>query len=296
MITVITPTYKRHQYLKNAIDSVLAQTYTDLELIVVDDNPASSEERALTEKVMKGVTDPRVIYIQNDKNLGGAGSRNRAIEIAKGEYIAFLDDDDIYLPDRLRVQYEAMKEKDWEVCVMDGATFKYETGEPVSERHQHLWDNMTNDDLIRSHLMYHISGTNSFMFRTDFIRKIGGFDIVPSCQEYILMQKALDARPRFGYLPVTLIKNFQHEGEQVSTGPKKLAGQKMLIKNKKKYFYLLSSKEKRKVLCRHHGVLFFVYYKMHKYLQAVWEAFLCFFTSPSNAVKWVKDYKGKITA
>lgn len=296
MITVITPTYKRHQYLKNAIDSVLAQTYTDLELIVVDDNPASSEERALTEKVMKGVTDSRVIYIQNDKNLGGAGSRNRAIEIAKGEYIAFLDDDDIYLPDRLRVQYEAMKEKDWEVCVMDGATFKYETGEPVSERHQHLWDNMTNDDLIRSHLMYHISGTNSFMFRTDFIRKIGGFDIVPSCQEYILMQKALDARPRFGYLPVTLIKNFQHEGEQVSTGPKKLAGQKMLIKNKKKYFYLLSSKEKRKVLCRHHGVLFFVYYKMHKYLQAVWEAFLCFFTSPSNAVKWVKDYKGKITA
>lgn len=296
MITVITPTYKRHQYLKNAIDSVLAQTYTDLELIVVDDNPASSEERALTEKVMKGVTDPRVIYIQNDKNLGGAGSRNRAIEIAKGEYIAFLDDDDIYLPDRLRVQYEAMKEKDWEVCVMDGATFKYETGEPVSERHQHLWDNMTNDDLIRSHLMYHISGTNSFMFRTDFIRKIGGFDIVPSCQEYILMQKALDARPRFGYLPVTLIKNFQHEGEQVSTGPKKLAGQKMLIKNKKKYFYLLSSKEKRKVLCRHHGVLFFVYYKMHKYLQAVWEAFLCFFTSPSNAVKWVKEYKGKITA
>ena len=202
----------------------------------------------------------------------------------------------MYLPDRLKVQVEAMIEHDWEVCVMDGATFKYETGEPVSERHQHLWEGMTNDELIRSHLMYHISGTNSFMFRTDFIREIGGFDIVPSCQEYILMQKALDAKPRFGYLPVTLIKNFQHEGDQLSTGPKKLAGQKMLIKNKKKYFYLLSGKEKRQVLCRHHGVLFFVYYKMHKYLHAAWEAILCFFTSPSNAVKWVKEYKGKITA
>ena len=134
------------------------------------------------------------------------------------------------------------------------------------------------------------------MFRTDFIRKIGGFDIVPSCQEYILMQKALDAKPRFGYLPVTLIKNFQHEGDQLSTGPKKLAGQKMLIKNKKKYFYLLSGKEKRQVLCRHHGVLFFVYYKMHKYLHAAWEAILCFCTSPSNAVKWVQEYKGKIKA
>lgn len=296
MITVITPTYKRHQYIKNAVDSVLSQTYEDFELIVVDDNPVNSEERTLTEKVMNGITDPRVVYIQNKENLGGAGSRNKAIDMAKGEYIAFLDDDDMYLPDRLKVQVEAMKEHDWEVCVMDGATFKYETGEPVSERHQRLWDGMTNDELIRSHLMYHISGTNSFMFRTDFIRKIGGFDIVPSCQEYILMQKALDAKPRFGYLPVTLIKNFQHEGDQLSTGPKKLAGQKMLIKNKKKYFYLLSGKEKRQVLCRHHGVLFFVYFKMHKYQHAVWEAFLCFFTSPTNAVKWVNEYKGKIKA
>ena len=135
MITVITPTYKRHQYLKNAIDSVLAQTYSDFELIVVDDNPPGSEERVRTEDVIREFSDPRVHYIKNEKNLGGAGSRNRAIEMAKGEYIAFLDDDDMYLPDRLRVQYEAMKEHDWEVCVMDGATFKYETGEPVSERH-----------------------------------------------------------------------------------------------------------------------------------------------------------------
>ena len=279
MITVVTPTYKRHQYLKNAIESVLSQTYKDFEMIVVDDNLPGSEERVRTEDVIREITDPRVHYIQNEKNLGGAESRNRAIEMARGEYIAFLDDDDMYLPDRLRVQYEAMKEHDWEVCVMDGATFKY-----------------SNDELIRSHLMYHISGTNSFMFRTDFIRKIGGFDIVPSCQEYILMQKALDAKPRFGYLPVTLIKNFQHEGDQLSTGPKKLAGQKLLIENKRKYFYLLSGKEKRQVLCRHHGVLFFVYYKMHKYLHAAREAILCFFTSPSNAVKWVKEYKGKITA
>ena len=90
MITVITPTYKRHQYLKNAVDSVLVQTYKDFELIVVDDNPAGSEERKLTEEVMKAITDQRVIYIQNESNLGGAGSRNRAIEMARGEYISFF--------------------------------------------------------------------------------------------------------------------------------------------------------------------------------------------------------------
>ena len=296
MITVITPTYNRAEYLRTAIDSVLSQTYLDWELLVVDDNKPDSDAWKATAEVMSHYTDPRIRYIRNEKNLGGAAARNVGIAQAKGEYTAFLDDDDMYLPDRLRVQVEAMKEHDWDVCVMDGATFKYETGEPVSERHQHLCDGMTNDELIRSHLLYHISGTNSFMFRTDFIRKIGGFDIVPSCQEYILMQKALDAKPRFGYLPVTLIKNFQHDGDQISTGPKKLTGQKMLIENKKKYFNLLTRKERRQVLCRHHGVLFFVYYKMHKYLYAAWEAFLCFFTSPTNAIMWVKEYKGKITA
>ena len=295
LISIIMPAYNCERTVEDAVSSVLAQTYQDFEQIVVDDNPAESEERRLTEEVMAQITDSRVHYVKNEKNMGGAASRNLAIKMAKGEYIAFLDDDDIYLPDRLRVQYEAMKEHNWEVCVMDGATFKYETGEPVSERHQHLWNGMSNNELIRSHLMYHISGTNSFMFRTDFIRKIGGFDVVPSCQEYILMQKALDAKPSFGYIPEIHIKNFMHPGEQISTGHKKLDGQKMLIKNKKKYFHLLSGKEKRQVLCRHHGVLFFVYYKMHKYYNAVWEAFLCFFTSPVNAIKWAKEYKGKIT-
>ena len=296
MISVITPTYNRVEYLGNSIESVLSQTYSDFELIIVDDNPIQSEARKKTEEVIRKYSDSRIRYIKNPMNLGGAAARNRGIDEARGEYIAFLDDDDMYLPDRLKVQVESMQKNGWDVCVMDGATFKYETGEPVSERHQHLWDGMTNDELIRSHLMYHISGTNSFMFRTDFIRKIGGFDVIPSCQEYILMQKALDAKPKFGYLPVTLIKNFQHEGDQLSTGPKKLAGQKLLIANKKKYFYLLSGKEKRQVLCRHHGVLFFVYFKMHKYYHAAWEAFMCFFTSPVNAIKWVNEYKGKIRA
>lgn len=296
MVTVITPTYKRHQYLKNAIESVLAQTYTDFEMIIVDDNPPRTAERILTEDVIKEIQDPRIHYIQNKSNIGGAASRNVAIEAAKGDYIAFLDDDDVYLPDRLRVQVEAMMEHEWDVSVMDGATYRYETGKLVSERHQRLWDGMSNEDLIRCNLIYHISGTNTFMFRTSFIRKIGGFDIVPSCQEYILMQKALDAKPRFGYLPITLIKNFQHEGEQISKSPLKLTGQKMLIENKKKYFYLLTPRERRKVMCRHHGVLFFVYFKMRRRWKAAWEAILCFLTSPVSAVSWMKEYKGKLTA
>lgn len=296
MITVITPTYKRHQYLKNAVESVLAQTFTDFEHIIVDDNPADSEERKLTEEVMREFTDPRVHYLQNEKNMGGAAARNVGIFKAKGEYIAFLDDDDMYLPDRLEVQYKKMVENDWDVSVMDGATYNFVTGEKVAERHQRLRNGMTKEELIRSHLLYHISGTNTFMYKTSFLRSIGGFMDVPSCQEYMLMQKTLDANPKFGYIPEIHIKNFMHPGEQLSTGPKKLKGQMTLYESKKQHFDLLTASERRQVNCRHHGVLFFVYHKMHQKGKALSEAMKCFFSSPLNAFKWFMEYKKKINA
>ena len=296
MITVITPTYNRAEYLGNAIDSVLNQTYTDFELIIVDDNKHESEARKKTEEVVQKYKDARIRYLRNPMNLGGAVSRNRGIEEAKGDYIAFLDDDDMYLPDKLEVQVKAMIENGWDVSVMDGATYNYETGEKVAERHQQIRNGMTKDELIRAHLLYHISGTNTFMYKASFLKEIGGFVDVPSCQEYMLMQKTLDNNPNFGYISEIHIKNYMHPGEQLSTGPKKLKGQQFLYESKKQHFDLLTSSEQRQVTCRHHGVLFFVYYKMHNYGKAFIEAVKCFFSSPKHAFRWFKEYRKKISA
>lgn len=296
MITVITPTYNRADYLSTAVDSVLKQSYSDWELLVVDDNKPESESRKATAEVMSRYTDSRIHYIQNEKNMGGAAARNVGIFQAKGDYIAFLDDDDMYLPDRLEVQYKQMVENNWDVSVMDGATYNFVTGEKVAERHQKLRNGMTKNELIRSHLLYHISGTNTFMYKTAFLRSIGGFMDVPSCQEYMLMQKTLDQNPRFGYIPEIHIKNFMHPGEQLSTGPKKLKGQMTLYESKKQHFDLLTASERRQVTCRHHGVLFFVYHKMHQNGKALSEAMKCFFCSPVNAFKWFMEYRKKINA
>lgn len=289
------PTYGRPEYISRAINSILAQTYTDWELIVIDDNPHDSLNRIETEKVVKRYTDSRIKYIQNAENMGGAKARNVGIFASNGEYITFLDDDDMYLPEKLNVQYKEMLANDWDVCVMDGATYSFEDDSLLTVRHQRIKPGMTVEDLMRVHLIYHITGTNSFMFKSNFIKQIGGFEDIPSCQEYILMQKALDAKPNFGYIPQILIRNYMHSGEQISTGIKKLKGQLIMYDNKKRYFHLLSNKERRSVRCRHHGVLFFVNYKMKNYIKSLYEAILCFISSPTDAIKWYKEYHDKIS-
>ena len=99
MISVIIPTYNRASLLPRALDSVLRQTWEDLEVIVVDD--ASRDD---TPQVMAACTDPRVRYIRLEKNSGACVARNTGVAQARGEWIAFQDSDDLWLPEKLEKQ------------------------------------------------------------------------------------------------------------------------------------------------------------------------------------------------
>lgn len=109
-VSVVIPTYKGHETLSRAIDSVLDQKgFDEYEIVVVDDNLPESEYRIMTEKVMQTYAgDNRVVYIRHPKNLNGSAARNTGARNAKGEYIALLDDDDIFMPDKLRLQVAYM--------------------------------------------------------------------------------------------------------------------------------------------------------------------------------------------
>ena len=97
-VSVIIPTYNRANLLSAAIESVLAQTYSDYELLIVDDGSTDN-----TRDVVLSYTDPRIRYLH--KNNGGlASARNFGLREAQGRYVAFLDDDDLYLPDKLAIQ------------------------------------------------------------------------------------------------------------------------------------------------------------------------------------------------
>jgi glycosyltransferase involved in cell wall biosynthesis len=101
VISVIIPTYNRAHVLKRAIDSVLRQTFQDIEIIIVDD-----ASRDGTEKIIDIFNDKRILYIKHEERKGASAARNTGIEIARGEYVAFLDSDDEWLPEKLAKQIQ----------------------------------------------------------------------------------------------------------------------------------------------------------------------------------------------
>ena len=104
LVSVIMPTYNCGRFIAESIRNVLAQTYTNWELLIVDDY--STDE---TESIVRSFDDPRIRYMRNEQNMGAALTRNRALREAKGRYIAFLDSDDLWLPEKLAKQIAFMQ-------------------------------------------------------------------------------------------------------------------------------------------------------------------------------------------
>lgn len=102
-ISVVMTAYNEEKTIGSAIESILNQTFKDFELIVVNDG---SNDK--TEDIVKRIADPRIVYIKNDKNKGMSTSRNRGILLARGDYIAIFDADDISYPNRLEKQLDFM--------------------------------------------------------------------------------------------------------------------------------------------------------------------------------------------
>lgn len=104
LVSIIMPSYNTGAYIKETINSVMSQTYDNWELIIVDDCSTDNTD----EVVQPFLNDQRIRYIKNEKNSGAAVSRNKALREAKGKWIAFLDSDDLWMPDKLEKQIQFM--------------------------------------------------------------------------------------------------------------------------------------------------------------------------------------------
>ncbi|MDY4948211.1 MAG: glycosyltransferase family 2 protein [Clostridium cadaveris] len=110
LVSCIIPTYKRNNTLIRAINSVMNQTYSNLEILVIDDNVPNDENSLSVQKQLKAISDNRIRYIQQEKHINGAVARNVGINSAKGEFVAFLDDDDEWKNTKIEKQVEFLNE------------------------------------------------------------------------------------------------------------------------------------------------------------------------------------------
>ena len=128
LVSVITPVYNAEKYLKESIESVLSQTYHHIEMILVDDCSSDNSAQIIREYQLK---NSRIRYYLQPRNMGAGHARNKALELARGQYVAFLDADDVWIPVKIERQISLMNEKQ--------APFSYAAIEMVDE----------NDDIIK---------------------------------------------------------------------------------------------------------------------------------------------------
>ncbi len=168
-VSVIIPTHNRNGFLRSAIESVLNQTFQAFEIIVVDD--ASSED---VQGMVKGFHDRRVRCIRHEINKGEAGARNTGLIHAQGEYIAFLDDDDVWFPEKLGLQVRAL---DNSASKVGGVYSGYIAVDCGSQRIMNTKIPTKRGDIYQDLLLRNVIGTPStVLIRRACIAVAGVFD------------------------------------------------------------------------------------------------------------------------
>lgn len=230
LVSIIIPTYKRKETLKNAIDAALGQSYENIEIIVVNDNGASSEFTPIVERIMQQYeNNPKVTYLLNEKNLGGAGARNEGIKRSKGDYLAFLDDDDKITPDKIEKQLALFQCKN-----DDKLALVYCYADQIDEKGNVTYvfkNRMRGNCLYKAMTVDCVAATSLWLVRKDAVVDVGMFSIVPCKQDSTLILKLLLAGYKIDYVPESLCiySNFI-VGDRISVyGPKNIQGELLYL-------------------------------------------------------------------
>lgn len=174
LVSVVMPTYKRPSMLDRAIESILNQSYKNLELLLVNDNIPGDEFSAdLEKRIEKYRSDPRFRFVTQEKHINGAAARNAGIAKAKGEYIAFLDDDDRWEANKLEKQVELLSSLD-ETWGGVSCRYRYENsdGKTVGHSAPYTPGNVYKDILMLSTDI----PTSSLLLRHECLDVTGAFD------------------------------------------------------------------------------------------------------------------------
>ena len=204
-ISVIIPTYNRAHTLKRALDSVLAQTRPADEIIVVDDGSSDDTEQLIQQHY------PQVTYIKQ-ANQGVSAARNRAIEIATGEWLALLDSDDEWLPEKLATQL-ALLEQQPEHQLIHSDEIWIRNGVRVNQMKKH---SKKGGHIFQNCLPLCAISPSAAMIHRDLFTEVGLFDeSLPACEDYDLWLRITAHHPVL-YCEEPLIRKYGGHEDQLS--------------------------------------------------------------------------------
>ena len=313
LVSVVLVSYRRETELKKALLSLSEQSYPNLEIILVDDNADREWNKKLEHMVEIWNKKNKIplTYIQNSKNLGSAESRNKGIRASSGEYITFLDDDDRYMPQKVEHQLHHMLRTESDFSITDLALYD-EQGrlaekrtryylkhrknlsdrEKLQGQEEYVFEKEEAKDLFAQHLMYHLTGTDTLMFRREYLEKIGGFPPINVGDEFYLMNQAFVGGGRFSYLPVCEVKAMVHTHTTgLSSSKSKIDGENALYEYKKQYFSQMKKSYVRKIRMRHHLVLAYAYLRSKSYGGFLAQGIQAFVSDPVSCLVMVIHHR-----
>ena len=260
LITVVIPTYNRAQFISETIESVLDQTYPNIEIIVIDDGSTDNTEEVVARYV------PRVKYVKQ-KNAERGASRNHGLRLADGEFIVFLDSDDLLSPDKIKEDLAIFKRTPSVGLVYTDVLIVDTAGNPIKPIKRRGYAGKVTEKLLGNNFI----SIGAHLIRTQLVRDIGGFreERELSGSEDWEMWVRLSTVTDFAYLPGVSVKIRTHpantmndaEGmnrsmsyalDIVSKGEYLNTKQKLLLSKTKAYMSLInainycSNKEKQK--------------------------------------------------
>lgn len=241
LVSVVMPTYKRSVFLERALLSLINQTYKEIEIVIVDDNVEHLEHRIKTREVLnKFKNDSRIVVLENRTNLGGSLSRNEGINIAKGKYITFLDDDDEYELNKIEKQVKFYKEK-----FINEKGFIYCQAGLYDEKNNKIGCTKAyfdgNKEMLHQSMYGGISTTPTLFTEKSILLDVGNFEKLDCGQEWYLVLKILLKGYEGYHMKDELLRYYQHSEERITTNYiKKYNGEKYLYEVKKKHIVKFS--------------------------------------------------------
>lgn len=239
LVSVVIPTHDRPDFLKKTIQSIAEQTYKNIEIIVVSNGFNKDNEKSAKE-----FNDPRIIYVDQENSGGPASPRNHGIRIAKGQYVAFCDDDDLWMPEKIEKQVKALEENlEYGLCYSKMLRFD----------DQKQWANPHEEGPASLHSLLYINTVpiSSVFMRKSLLDKFGGFSEsskIGSSEDYEFLLRH-SVTTKFYFLDEYLIKYWSGDNRVTRNSPsftdlmryccQIFSCYQMLWKSKKVYIYQL---------------------------------------------------------